>query len=904
MARTHSSYTASPTRWRSPQHSPRRDTSEGGSQYEMDLDALGLNSTFESTELDDKHQPKVDVVETSDIEGPEDFTMNMTYWMTTELPLAQQIRSRKETKTNTTVRQDQVQTEGANAADGSPNDSESDAEPRPASTATRVNGTAKSRSSSKAPSEASMENEEKVRSYLSALPDSDLGGNVLTSTPLRIPKQNMLQVPAPSPSRARSLQPTVEDYDTPRKPTQETVIHHAPERTAELERKSLHRQVEELRSRLQEQEHASKTRITELETLLSYTRSDLEDARTGSYKQKAQIEQLQEDNSRLRREADEAHASFDSQLKAQEDGLNGKMRDFGEELRRQNNATLQSQREDFEQQLRALEEAKRTVDTDVASSGEVLSLVKDELSQLRESHERELRELQDSHEQELQDLKKADHSIEQGETLIQTTEVVELQQKFAALQKRANALQTDLERAAADAQSAREEALSSRALHASSEGAVQAHKMRASELQSRVDHLETAVASAQEKLAHKDQQLEEKRELESQIRSLRRELEEAQNKQLATETDSLDAHLESRLLSVRNQLESARNDVKAKNQEVLKQFEEHERLEQRLNTAQGRIESLEATASSLRQQLAEAHRGNAKARTDTEQLEGLLEDASERLQDARAEADRRVADVEKRLSKLRDAKAEVESRLSQLQSEHDNLKDDMEARMEGVRDNAEDAIRKAGALLEQERAEKRRATKELKKTSQQLEQLRAEAARKEEKDYASEEESSVLSSMHDDPKDAEIENLRLLVRKQAASLKTLKSETSSLRKETTRLKSLGTTSQIETIADFQSQIDTLRHENERLKTDAESREQDFVAINKAMDERLAAVLSKAVKERAKTVVNKRDGQWAEKMQGEREFMGKVLMREWGRQEVGIASEGERQGYRYKYVQRS
>jgi chromosome segregation ATPase len=867
----------------------------------MDLDALGLNSTFESTELDHKHQPNVDVVETSDIEGPEDFTMNMTYWMTADLPLAQQIRSRKEAKTNTTVRHDQTRTEGGNAGEGN---SEFDAEPRPASTATRVNGTAKSRSSSKAPSEASMENEEKVRSYLSALPDSDLGGNVLTSTPLRIPKQNMLQVPSPSPARARSLQPTVEDYDTPRKPTQETVIHNPPERIAELERKSLQEQVAELQSRLQGQEHASKIRITELETLLSYTRSDLDTARTESYKQKDHIEKLQKDNSQLRRDAEESRASIDGQLKVQEEDYNTKLKELGEELRLQNNAALQRQREEFEQQLRTLEEAKRTVDTDVASSGEAVALVKNELGQLRDSHERELRELQDSHEQELQDLRKADHSIEQGETLIQTTEVVELQQKFAALQKRANALQADLERAAADTQLAREEALASRALHASSEGAIQSQKMRASELQSCIDHLESQVASAHEKLVYKDQQLEEQQGLESQIQSLRRELEDAQGRQLANETDSLDAHLESRLMSVRNQLESARNDVKAKNQEVLKQFEEHERLEQRLSTAQGRIESLETTASSLRQQLAEAHRGNAKTRTDAEQLEGLLDDANERLQDARAEADRRVADVEKRLSKLRDIKVEVESRLSQLQSELDDSKDDMEAQMEAVRDTAEDAIRKAGALLEKERAEKRRATKELKKTVHQLEQLRAEAARKNEEGDASEEESSVLSSAHDDPKDAEIENLRILVRKQASSLKTLKSETSSLRKEATRLKDLESSSQTESITDLRSQIDTLRRENKMLKTDAETREQDFMAVNKAMDERLAAVLSKAVKERAKTVVNKRDGQWAEKMQGEREFMGKVLMREWGRQEVGVAQEGEKQGYRYKYVQRS
>lgn len=870
----------------------------------MDLDALGLNSTFESTELDDKHQPKVDVVETSDVEGPEDFTMNMTYWMTADLPLAQQIRSRKETHANKTEVRDQARTEGHDVGERNYRDSESEVEPNPASTTTRVNGTAKSRSSSKAPSEASMENEEKVRSYLSALPDSDLGGNVLTSTPLRVPKQNMLQVPSPSPARARSLQPTVEDYDTPRKPTQETVIHRPPERVVEQERESLEQQVADLQSRLQAQEHASKTRITELETLLVYTRSDLDAARAESYKQKGQIEKLQEDNGRLERQAQESRVSVEGQQKAQEKAFNDKMRDYSEELRLQNAARLENQRKEFERQIQTLEDAKRMVDTDMASSGELLALVKTELSQLRDTHERELRELEESHERELRDLRKADHSKEPDETLISSTEAVELQQKFAALQKRANALQADLERAAADTQSAREEALASRALHASSEGAIQSQRIHASELQARVDSLESEIALARENLTDRDQQLEGKQQLESQVRSLRQELDDVRSKQVATETDSLDAHLESRLLSVRNQLESARSDVRAKNQEVMKQYEEQERLEQQLNTAQGRIEGLETTISSLRQQLAEAHRGSAKTRTDAEQLEGLLEDANERLQDARNEADRRVADVEKRVSRLRESKTEVESKLKQLQAEHDDLKDDLETQMETVRDKAEDAIRKVGALLEQERAEKRRATKELKKATQQLEQLRVDAAHRREEDNAADEEGSVLSSFHDSPKDAEIENLRLLVRKQASTLKSLKSETSSLRKETTRLKTLESESETETVVDLRAGLDAARREIETLKNQAEDREQDFIAINKAMDERLAAMLSKAMKERAKTVVNKRDGQWAEQVQGERDFMGKVLMREWGRQEVGVASEGEKQGYRYEYVQRS
>lgn len=94
-----------------------------------------------------------------------------------------------------------------------------------------------------------------------------------------------------------------------------------------------------------------------------------------------------------------------------------------------------------------------------------------------------------------------------------------------------------------------------------------------------------------------------------------------------------------------------------------------------------------------------------------------------------------------------------------------------------------------------------------------------------------------------------------------------------------------------------------------MKAEAAAREEDFEAVNKAMDERLAAMLTKVLKERARSVIGKRDGQWAEtvgKKGDERELMGRVLMREWGRQEVGVAKEGEgeKQGYRYKYVTRT
>jgi hypothetical protein len=199
----------------------------------MDLDALGLNSTFESSELQASYEPPVDRVDTSEIEGPEDFTMNMTYWMTADLPLAQ-IKSRKEAKgKRAEVRMDVAREEGEGQDETEEGDQavvEDNSKAREgedgisASPTMRPHGTTDEHTYSTPASERSMPNDEKVRSFLSALPDTDMEG-AIGGTPLHMPRQSFLQVPRSSPPKAGSLQPTVEDYDTPRKPTQETIIH-------------------------------------------------------------------------------------------------------------------------------------------------------------------------------------------------------------------------------------------------------------------------------------------------------------------------------------------------------------------------------------------------------------------------------------------------------------------------------------------------------------------------------------------------------------------------------------------------------------------------------------------------------------------------------------------------------
>jgi chromosome segregation ATPase len=901
MARTQSTYTASPTRSRSPRRSPARRLPSGdGSEYEMDLDALGLNSTFESTELQASHEAAVDRVDTSEIEGPEDFTMNMTYWMTADLPLAQ-IKSRKEAK----GKMQEVRMDAMHEGDASQDGTEMGNQlvegharalrdhSTTASPTRRANGTTDERAYSTPASERTMQHDEKVRSFLSNLPDTEMEG-AIGGTPLHIPKHSFLQVPRSSPPKARSLQPTVEDYDTPRKPTQETVIHHATPIIDTNEHDVLRDQIDELQSRMARQELASKTRITELETIAAYTRSELESARTDAYKQKETAARLKEDMEHYKVEAEAARASAEARLKAREEGLDTKMHEYGEQMRVQNLVQLQKEREDFGRQLQALEESKRLVAEEAESRGQTLEQVQRELAELRRSNEQQLQ--QTSQEKSGYNGTGAGHDYDK------------LTEQLSSVHARANNLQTQLELATADAKIVRQDASKKEALRNAIEAEARARNARISELEASLQAAHFELECAQADISAKQQLFRTNLDLNSRLRTLQADLDIARTESTSKGQEyAQDIELETRITSLQTQLQSSRAMTMSKDQEILGYIRSQEQLEQDLNTARGRNEGLEAAIATLRQQLAEAHRESARVRTESERFERDLEDANERLHDMQAEADRRVHDLDQKLNKLKESKSEAERRFRELQSQHDDLAEGNEAMLEDVRDKAEDAVRKAGTLLDQERNEKRRIFKDLKRTQDELEKLRVETANKlAEEEDSSDEDVTPNSSTTNKEKDAEITKLREIIRKQVSEMKTLKVETITLRRECKTLKVAAEShSDVEImISDLKDEIKTLRTQNATLQTNLE----DMEAVNAAMDEKLAPLLSRVMKERAKTVVGKRDGQWQEsvgQVQTEKELLGKVLLRQWGREEVGIANEkhGEKQPYKYQYVKR-
>ncbi|KAH7135221.1 hypothetical protein B0J11DRAFT_155197 [Dendryphion nanum] len=837
MPRSRSSFTASPSRYRSPQRSPTRAlVPEEGSQYEIDLSALGHDSTFESSELGNNHAPKVDVVDTSDIDGPDDFTANLTFYMTADYPLSQ-IKSRKEAngKIVEAVRADmrsstdtQDITEEGDRAVIEDNTRSKDERSHfgSQSQTVRANGTSDDDHDQHLLSELSMEHDEKVMSYLSALPDTDLQ-DIYTSTPLRSAKQNILQVPESSPPKVRSMQAAVEDYETPRKPTQETVIHRRQDdvvQATDLDTKEL----EILRSQIVELQ----TRLTQQETIASYTRSELENARSDNYKHRARIATLEEQQKKQ-------EEWFSKQT------LETKLKDLSEELHHQNLAKLQAQRESFEQQLQLAEEGKRQAEAHNLQTETQIAELGHELEQIRASNEDDVRIAEKKHSAEQQDL----HDKWENEREM-------LNRKLESVQARAQELQASLVEAMTKAETARHEADSAR-------------------------------SDAEATRREIDETLK--------LHSLSESVGQAHTTQIR--------ELEARIHNVQTQLGSSRTEISEKDRQLLANMEEQERLDHRLNTAQGRIEGLESTISALRQQLADAQRDAARARTDVERYEREAEEANEELQDAKREVDRRIADADKKISKVKEQKIDLEERLRELRNEHDNITEDHESKLEDVRSRAEDAVRKAGALLETERSEKKRVAKELKSAIAQLDRLRIEAAEKAMEEEVEEADDDVSElSVHADSKAQELENLRTLLRKQAAAMKTLKSEHSSFRKQ---IEYSNKKVQSE-LSELQDENAKLKTENSKLMSTVETQRAEFEAVNQVVDERLAATVSKLMKERAKTAVSRRDDQWTqsvEQLNEEKLFRGKVLLREWGRQECGVAAGDEYQLYSYKATKR-
>lgn len=747
------------------------------------------------------------------------------------------------------------------------------------------------------PSEGSMANDEKVRSFLSALPNTDMEG-ALTGTPLHAPRHSFLQVPQSSPPKARSLQATVEDCDTPRKPTQETVIRHTSAISEKREQDAVRCQIAELQSQLLHQEQASRTRITELETILSYTRTELEGARTDNYHHKDALASLKRTSRESATEQQAAHALTDFQKQSREDA-------FVADLRLQTQAKLNTQKEDFDRELAKLCSVKHLTEQKLFANEQMMRDMQKELAQLKLSNNAQIEDVPESSCRTCGGL---------GFEEKATTNKKELQtlEQLSAVQARAEQLQCDFEGALAEARAAREEAQQETARRIAAEESSKALMGRVISLEHNLQAARFEIECAQADVAAKQQLFNVNIDLNARLRALHSHIETSRMTQATGHQEiSNNENLEQRIISSESQLNALRADMAKKEQQIASYVEAQEQADRQNNISKGRIEGLEANYAVLRQQLAECHRESARARTEVERYQHELEIAEDSLREAQADANRRVADAEKRLGNVKEAKLDVETKYKSLQAQHDDLIEGHEAMVKDLRERTEDAVRKAGVVLEQERSDKRRLLKDLKNVREEMNQLRTDGAQRlAEEDSSSEDNDKSSHSSRTQATETEVQDLRQIIRRQIVDVKTMKSEMAALKKENKKLKQNMDMSleQQATITELHAQIGTLQSRNSLLELRITEQRADFEAINKAMDEKLAVVVSKVMKERARLVVGKRDGQWVErvgKVHDEKELLGKVLLRQWGREEVGIADEshGEKQGYAYKYIQR-
>jgi myosin protein heavy chain len=769
------------------------------------------------------------MVHSDDLEGPEDFTVNMEYWMKTPLPrLVKEPEVRIE---EATEELDDVTPEGDRAISNVyDNEDQGKFNSRPPTM--RASGDGEGQINLE---ESTMEHEEKVMSYLDALPDTDVA-DAIASTPhykpgtLRrqrplAPQSPLVQSTSPSPSpevqTARSLQPTVEDStDTPRKITQETMIHYQPDHERSATSEPIFRDIADWESRLRDQESAAQTRITELENILSFNRSELEASRIQSYKQSDEIKELTELNEMLEQSIKARSADTEGRLEAQQEDFEKKIQGLKAEHTRDTARQIAEQEDTWQMKLKEVVEKHTKIREEITHRE----------GQLEEKFEAQLKTLGEEKEEMSKEL------------LTRDQQITDLQQELGRSKNEASG----------DLAKAMEEQRTTFA----AEKVVMNEKVTT--LESRITKLMTDLKTATDDATRS--------RLEANDYAT---LRDTSNTQSAKIKD-----LEFRLQTLQTQFDSSRADISSKDQEIFRGIAVQERLETRYNDSQFRISDLEKTISTLRQDLTQSRAETDEARKEIQRAHEGTKVAREALQEARAESDIKTQQFEEKLKTLQMQKRDVERLLEDAQTERESLSKSHQAQLAEMRTKAEDAVRKVGVMLECERMAKKKAAKETKALKAELDELRAEAHDKKAGSPELASEAGDADGVYSTDAVNELDMLREIIRKQGVTNKAAKADAKAASQEL-----------------------------ESLRAEMEAQQKEFEVVNRDMNERFAALLKPLMKEKTKNAIENRDSKWQEsfeKLQQERDLMGKVLMREWGKQECGRAKKGEAQAYRYHF----
>lgn len=915
-----------------------RALSQASTQYSIDAAAL-YGSAGDSSALDiplPGEDEDIDLIRTEDIDGPSDFTQNMGYWMRTKLPVPTVTEPGKlEDETVERDLEEWVESDSSAGEIGQGFENEepengydegneeraeemgeqnldeeedeqsegrvgeeevTDEEPaNMPSTRSTSNGTLMQNlndsllaPTGKNGTTATADDDANYFSSSQVLPDRSESAPSSPSATLGNASR-----PTSAATTARTLQPTVEDYDdTPRKVTpvdQKSV--RSDDRRASRQHQTDTNQIEGLQQQLSRQKEQSDARVAELENLLTAARTQNEKL-NGSWTKAMQ-------NARAEHEQ-----TLDSQYAASASEVEGLKAEIG-----QLGNAFEEYEKDAEERLTATEQAH--VEALTAARKDHETIVQDLRTQLEHAEskatvasnvqEKILQEIQTQHQQEL--VRQRDYLTRQ--TQIASAEIERLKARNAELEEELMTKDAELERlraAQSSATKAHEAELTTLResltddLHSlksdleqantrlsASKQLLAAQKTHAEELEEQRDDYEQQIrdlrstssslrtqlqAEHREALEEARQQHENEIEernsaylgqikgLKEQVTSLQQQLEEACSEnnashsathksyeaelaQLKATSEARIADLEHRLSTAQQQRDEALTQLSAKDQHPTVQpptpsFPPSTILDPRIAT-------LEASLTSLRQHLDSARLDLSRARDDRRDAEQEAANARQQTKALRTEADAQAAALwakEDELHDLRDKLADQRSeawvRVEALQVQMEGLREGHEAKIEEMRGKAEEAVKRIGGLLEGERKAAEEARKEAMRLSAALEQS-------------------------------------------AERVGELEDEREALRNDT----------QLQ-----RADVEAAEAEARAAREEAEMLRGDYESVNREMDERIVELIRTKEKE------------WAarfEKLWKERKMMGKALMHEWGKEECGVK---DPQAYRYKYVEKA
>lgn len=364
--------------------------------------------------------------------------------------------------------------------------------------------------------------------------------------------------------------------------------------------------------------------------------------------------------------------------------------------------------------------------------------------------------------------------------------------------------------------------------------------------------------------------------------------------QQKAESDARIAELEARLSTTQSQLEAARtSSSEAALSDSMHLADERKQTDDLLARSRQQIADLEANLQLLQSQLALARRetdemrraadtareGARVLRSELGRSQELVEERGRRLEEVAREHE---ADTDMAERARRDAERMLEERVRAAERKAKVLLErgvaEKESEVGEMRRRAETAVRKAQTMLNGERIEKAGLKRALEGLKEEVEVLRKQVEeRKKDSGAAAAPSSSTSPSNHPSPPDAAEEITRSHDDGDDNTTSPRSSELELLRRA---------------LRDATTATKEAREDARRAREESAALREDFAEVNRAMDERVVRL------------VRAREKEWRGKVEAlaaEKRALGRALLHEWGREEVG---EGEPQAYRYKYVERN